>query len=308
MLAMQILGSLLLLYLGGEALVRGASQLGARIGISALAVGLTVVAYGTSTPELVVSLDAALGGLSDIAIGNVVGSNIANVALILGLSAVIRPLRVETKAVRLDTPLMLVVSLGLVAALANGRISRIEAGLSLLALFLFSWFTLRQVRKEPDSGCDPTPDVPRLPISLVFVVVGLGLLVAGGHYFVQAAVELASALGVSEAAIGLTVVAVGTSLPELSSSVVAAARGEGDLAVGNVIGSNIFNILGILGVTALISPLSQGGIGWLDLGLMVGVCVAVLPLLASGRTLGRGEGILLIGVFIAYTVHALAIV
>jgi cation:H+ antiporter len=301
----QGLCALALLYLGGEALVRGASTLALRAGISRLAVGLTVVALGTSAPELVVSVDAALTGANDIAVGNVVGSNIANIALILGLSAVLRPIAVHAKVVRLDLPIMILVSLVLVGLMADGGASRVEGAVLGFGLVAYVVFTIVESRKTSGSvpevlGREDSSQSGAF-VSAALVVSGLGLLAAGGHLLVLAAVELAGSLGVSQAAIGLTVVAVGTSLPELATGIVASMRNHGDIAVGNIVGSNIFNVLGILGVTAMIHPLRSGDVTRLDLGFMtVLACVLWILLFARSR-LGRLEGVFLLASFAAYT-------
>lgn len=300
-----------MLFLGGESLIRGASGLASRLGVSSLAIGLTVVAFGTSTPELVVSLDAALSGANDISVGNVVGSNIANVALILGLGALVRPCLVDAKIVRIDAPIMIAVSFALGAILVNGRASRTEGSLLLLALAAYCVFTFWEAKREskPIREQIASAAPQRLwgaPTSAVLVLLGLALLIGGGHLLVTSAVDLATSLGVSQATIGLTVVAVGTSLPEFATTVIASMRGHGDIAVGNVVGSNIFNILGIVGITALVHPLEMGGITWLDLGTMLGLATLTTALVATRRRLGRVEGALLLVLFVFYTGWLLA--
>ena len=300
-----LMGALALLYVGGEALVRGASTLASRLGVSALAIGLTVVAFGTSAPELAVSVDAALAGANDISVGNVVGSNIANIALILGLSALIRPAVVQAKVVLLDAPLMILASVALVGVLANGEASRVEGVLLVFGLGAYLVFTFWEGRRESSRIQDEfSAAAPKSPIggwrSAFLVLVGLGLLVGGGHLLVTVAVSLATSLGIGQAVIGLTIVAVGTSLPELATSVIASTRGHGDIAVGNVVGSNLFNILGILGITAIIHPLSLGSISFLDLGVMVTAACALMILLYARHRLSRVAGTLLVASFIAY--------
>ncbi|MDZ7749670.1 MAG: calcium/sodium antiporter [Halofilum sp. (in: g-proteobacteria)] len=297
---------LALLYFGGEGLVRGASGLAARLGVSPLAIGLTAVAFGTSAPELVVSLDAALGGANDIAVGNVVGSNIANIALILGLAVLLAPAIVQAKIVRIDAPLVLLVSLLLLAVLADARAGRLEGGLLLAGLVAYTAFTFWEARREAPAvqaelaGAAP-PARAGAGADALRTLAGLAMLVAGGHLLVTAAVALATGLGVSQAVIGLTIVAVGTSLPELATSLVAAARGQRDIAVGNVVGSNLFNILGILGVTALVQPLGQGAITWADLGVMTVLAGGLALRLGIRPALGRHDGALLLAAFAAYT-------
>ncbi|MCB1747747.1 MAG: calcium/sodium antiporter [Gammaproteobacteria bacterium] len=296
---------LVLLYFGGEWLVRGAAALAARTGISPLAIGLTVVAFGTSAPELVVSLQAALGGASDIAVGNVVGSNIANVGLILGIAALIRPLEVHVNVLRIDSPLMLAACVLMVALLLDGTVGRGDGAVLVTALVSYIGFTLWQSRRETaenqaEFAAALPADQGSIGRHLLLVGAGLLALVGGGKALVTAAVALATALGVSQAVIGLTVVAVGTSLPELAASIVAALRGQGDIALGNVIGSNLFNVLGILGVTAVVTPLPRGEVGWDALGVMLLFALAVWPLASTGRRLVRGEGALLLGAYGAY--------
>ncbi|MEX2471508.1 MAG: calcium/sodium antiporter, partial [Gemmatimonadota bacterium] len=298
---------LLLLLVGGEALVRGAGALALRLGLSPLAVGLTVVAFGTSTPELVVSLDAAFAGVPDIAVGNVIGSNIANVTLILGMGMLFGPARVVARTVRVDAPLVVLVSVVMVLMLGDGTVSRIEGIALVLSLCAFTAITLLQGRNEPagvkqefEEAVAGPPDTALF--SVLLVLVGLGGLVLGGQLFLNSAVQLARTLGVTEAVIGLTVVAVGTSLPELITSIVAALRGQGDIAIGNVLGSNLFNVLGILGVTAVVLPLQPGGITGATLGVMVGSAVVVAGMAVTGRRITRVEGGVLVAGYVAYTV------
>ncbi len=285
--------------------MRGASSLALRLGLSPLAVGLTVVAFGTSTPELVVSLDAALAAVPDIAVGNVVGSNIANVTLILGAGMLLRPARVVARTVRVDAPLVLAVSVALVLMLQDGLVSRLEGAVLVASLVAFTGITLQQGRKESPAVKEEYEEALEhaphgMLLSLVMVLVGLGALVLGGSLFLNAAVLIARTLGVSEATIGLTVVAVGTSLPELVTSVVAALRGQGDIAVGNVVGSNIFNVLGILGITSVILPLRPGGITGATLGVMVGSAAVVAVMAFTGHRISRLEGGALLAGYVAY--------
>jgi cation:H+ antiporter len=306
-IVLSLLAGLALLTAGGEFLVRGSAALALRLGLTPLIVGLTVVAFGTSSPELAVSLDATVGGLGDVAVGNVVGSNICNVALILGLAALIRPMRIHAQLVRLDVPLMIAASAGVVALLADGMLGR-GAGLvcvAMLVIWVGAGLRLarresREVEVEFSDGIVP----PRMRswIYVLFVLGGLVALFAGGQLFVGGAVDLARTIGVSEAVIGLSIVAVGTSLPELATSLVGAVRGQGDIAVGNIVGSNIFNLLGILGLAAIVTPLEIVEIGWKDFSVMIAVAVLLLPMVRSGHTLSRVEGVLLLSVYVAYTV------
>jgi cation:H+ antiporter len=307
----QAFAGLVMLYAGGVLLVMGASGLAVRAGVSSLAIGLTVVAMGTSAPELVVSVDAALSGASDIAIGNIVGSNIANIGLILGLAALLHPMAVKKKVIRLDAPILIVVSLALIGVLADGQVTRLEGGLLLLGLVGYTVFTFWETRREPDptgieSASKPSETPPAIPANLFRVLGGLLLLVGGGHYLVTSAVSLAGLLGLSQGVIGLTIVAVGTSLPELSTSLVASIRGQGDMAIGNVIGSNIYNILGILGVTSVLHPPGSGGITSLDLGVLLAFTVVSALLLTTRLRLERVEGALLLGGFLLYSGWLLA--
>ena len=302
----QAVGGLALLYFGGEWLIRGASALAMRLGVSPLVIGLTVVAFGTSAPELAVSIDAALGGAQDIALGNVVGSNIANVALILGLAALLRPIAIHAKIVRVDAPLVLAVSLVLLGCLADGGVSRFEASLLVLGLLVYLIVTFVTARRESravrqELAAAAPAVVPAFGWSLVWVAGGLVSLVFGGRLLVAAAVEMATLLGVSQAVIGVTVVAVGTSLPELATSMLASVRGQGDIAIGNVVGSNLFNILGILGLTAVLEPLGIGALTWIDLAVMAGLAAALAVLVATGRRLDRIEGAVLLAVYALYT-------
>lgn len=303
--------SLVVLFFAGDALVRGASALAARMGVSALAIGLTVVALGTSAPELAVSLNAALSGADEIALGNVVGSNIANIALILGLACLVRPISVQAQLVRLDVPLMIAVSAVLMVILHDHRIGRIEGALLVAGLLAYILFTLRMGRREERPvRVEFEASVPAVSPSMLPAVlrigVGLAGLVLGARLLVSGAIDLATALGMSQAAIGLSIVAVGTSVPELAASLVAAIKGEGDIAAGNVVGSNLFNILGILGTTALIRPVGQGGVGWTDLGVMLAVAIALYALVRGRVGIGRLAGAGLVAGYVAYTVWLLA--
>jgi cation:H+ antiporter len=303
---LAVAGGVLLLFAGAEGLVRGSASLALRLGMPPLVVGLTVVAFGTSMPELVVSVQAALAGQGGLALGNVVGSNIGNIGLILGISALVAPLAVQARIIRLDLPLLVLVSAALVALLLDGRLGRVEGAFLFAGAVLYTGFTLHAarregaaVRKEYAEGIGATSGSALLDSGLVLG--GLLLLVGGARLLVSGAVSLAEAAGLPDAVIGLTIVAIGTSLPELATSVVAAFRGEGDIAVGNVVGSNLFNVLGILGVTALVHPVS-GTIGVFDLAVMGGAAVVLLPMMWTGRRVSRGEGAVLLAGYVAYIV------
>jgi pyrroloquinoline quinone biosynthesis protein B len=303
--ALTGLVGLFLLYAGGEALVRGASSLAARMRISPLVIGLTVVAFGTSAPELAVSLEASLQGAQDIALGNVVGSNIANIGLILGITALLRPARVEARLVRIDAPLMVGASVLVLLLLADGLISRPEGLVLVLGLAGWIGFTALAARRESDEvrrefAAGAPKSLSGVVIAVLYILAGLVALVLGGRLLIDAAVSIAAAAGVSEAVIGLTVVAVGTSLPEFATSVVAGLRGRGDIAVGNIVGSNLFNLLGILGVAAIVRPLGRGHIDWTTLMVFLAVAVLLFPLLYTRHRLSRPEGALLLAVYGGY--------
>ena len=299
---------LVALVAGAELLVRGASSLARAFGIPPLLIGLTVVAMGTSTPELVVSVVAALEGRPSIAVGNVVGSNIFNVLFILGLCTLIRPLMVASDMVRRDVPVMIGVSLLLWLFALDGRLGLVEAVVCLGGMVGFVGFTLGESRAAvtPDALAAATRTEPRWLVDGAAVAAGLILLVVGARWLVDAAVTVAQGLGVSESVIGLTIVAAGTSLPEVAASVVATLRGERDIAVGNVVGSNIFNILGILGITGILAggrlPIDPGIVAF-DLPVMAAVALACLPIFASGHRLDRWEGGLFLAYYVAYTTY-----
>lgn len=301
------------LVIGAEALVRGAARLAARTGLSPVVIGLTVVAFGTSAPELAVSLGAAFQDQADIAVGNVVGSNIANVLLVLGLSALAGGgLVVAQRIVRIDVPIMLGVSVLVLLFGLDHQIGRWEGGVLVVMLIVYiSWTviaTRRSTKAEVVAEYDEALSAERLRESSVvgdigFVLIGLVLLVVGSTALVEAATDIATALGVSQLMIGLTVVAVGTSLPEIATSVLAAIRGQRDLAVGNAVGSNLFNILAVLGITAIVSPSAipiPASALSLDIPVMIVVAFACLPIFANGYSLLRWEGALFLGYYAAY--------
>jgi cation:H+ antiporter len=302
-------GGLILLFAGAEGLVRGSSALALRLGITPLVVGLTVVAFGTSAPELLVSIEAALKGTGDIAVGNVIGSNIANIALILGLSAVIRPMAVQAVVIKREIPIMIGISILLFVLLLDKYIGLIEGILfvTLLILYIFLGIYLskketdEKVKTEFESGL-PKPSKSVL-LSIVFVVAGFLLLIIGANIFVDGAISLAEMMGISQVIIGLTVVAFGTSLPELITSIVAAFKDEVDIAIGNIVGSNVFNILSILGISSIITPLHAEGVSIFDLSIMLLVAVILWPLSRIGFKLNRWEGGLLFAGYVGYMVY-----
>lgn len=305
------------LIVGAEALVRGASRLAAAVGISPLVIGLTVVAYGTSAPEVAVSVGAALAGQADITLGNVVGSNILNVLFILGISAVVAPLAVSQQLVRLDVPLMIgVSSLAFIFSL-DGEIGRLDGLLLATGLIAYTVFTVWQSRREAGSvqaayaeefGDGQFCAGRRIIVQLALILVGLGALVVGARWLVHGAVALATAVGLSELVIGLTIVAAGTSLPEVATSIVASLRGARDIAVGNVVGSNLFNILAALGLSSLVAPdgiqVSPAATRF-DMPVMIAVALACLPIFFTGYVIARWEGGLFLGYYLAYTLYLL---
>ena len=309
---------LIALVAGAQVLIRGASKLALSFGISPLVVGLTVVAFGTSAPELAVSVRSAWSGQVDIALGNVVGSNIFNVLFILGLSALIAPLVVAPQLIRQEVPIMLGASLLLFALALDASIGRLEGALLFGLLIAYTVFLIRQSRRESRATQDEyaqefaAPDATTWDrhwgMQVALIAVGLALLVVGAHWLVDAAVTFARVLGLSEVVIGLTIVAAGTSLPEVATSVVATLRGERDIAVGNVIGSNAFNILGVLGVSSLVAPnalpVGQAMLSF-DLPVMIAVAVACLPIFFTGHLISRWEGALFLSYYVAYTAYLL---
>jgi cation:H+ antiporter len=284
---LMLIGGLAGLFFGGEALVRGSVGIARRLSMSLLLVGLTVVGFGTSTPELLVSMDAALRGVPDIALGNVVGSNIANILLIVGVSAVVWPITVSGGTLGRDTLVMLAAALVLVPFFALGELGRVAGGLMVAALIAYLVFAYRQSREQPASNDDLSGAVSNIWLSAVWVLAGLAMLMVGAHYLVDGAVTIARTFGVSEAFIGLTIVAVGTSLPELATSLIAAFRRQSEIAIGNIVGSNIFNIFGILGLTAVVSPIPVASrFLMFDLPVMIAVTVGLTLMLRRSR-IGR---------------------
>ncbi len=300
-----------LLVLGAEWLVKGASRLAAALGISPLVIGLTVVAYGTSAPEMAVSVKAALAGQPDLALGNVVGSNIFNVLFILGASAIITPLVVSSQLIRLDVPIMIGVSLLTLLLAGDGSVGRLDGAILFALAVAYTVLQIRQSRKESaavreEYGREFGPSRGATAANLAYIAAGLVLLVLGSRWLVNGAVAFAQALGVSELVIGLTIVAAGTSLPEVATSILAAVRGERDIAVGNVVGSNIFNLLAVLGLSGLVAPAglpAPAALLRFDLLVMIAVAIACLPIFASGATIARWEGALFLFYYVAYTAY-----
>ena len=315
MTILTFVGGLVILIFGAEWLVRGASRLAARVGISPLVIGLTVVAFGTSSPEMAVSVQSSLSGQADIAVGNVVGSNIFNVLFILGLSAIIAPLIVQQQLIRLDVPLMIGLSIIFYLMSLDGAIGRFEGLLLFAGIIAYTVFLIRQSRKETKAVEDEyaqeyadkneTGWKPWV-INLGLVLIGLALLVQGSNWLVGSAISIARSLGLSELIIGLTIIAAGTSMPEVATSVMAAIKGERDIAVGNVVGSNIFNILSVLGLTALVAPegvpVSQAAEAF-DIPVMVAVALMTLPIFFTNNLIERWEGGLFLFYYVAYTTY-----
>ena len=308
---LSIIAGLITLVIGGELLVRGASLLALSMKISPLVIGLTVVAFGTSAPELGVSLRASMNGVADVAVGNVVGSNICNVLLILGVSALLTPLVVSNQLIRLDVPLMIAASLAVWAFSWDLRISQREGGILFLALLAYITMSIVKSRRETRIAEQYAHDLPQSSrfessrlVQLGLIAVGLVLLGFGSAWLVSGAVKVAKMWNISELIIGLTIVALGTSLPEIVTSVIAALRGERDIAVGNVVGSNLFNILCVLGLTGIITPagipISPEALEF-DIPVMVAVAMICLPIFFTGSIISRGEGAALLFYYVAYT-------
>lgn len=305
---LMILGGLVLLFFGGEGLIKGAVSLARNFGLSKLLVSAVVVGFGTSMPEMTVSVGAALKGASDIAIGNVVGSNIANILLIVGVAAILCPIFIAGTAVKRDTFVMLGASLALCGLAMTGIIG-FAAGFLMFAVLIgyIVWSYMRDKKSGTETAAHIEEDIEGEPQlspgkASVFALAGLGLLVAGAYILVEGAVAIARDFGLSEAVIGLTIVAVGTSLPELATAVVAAYRKHSDVIIGNILGSNIFNILSILGITAMLSPIPVAAqIASYDVWIMLGVAIALSIYLLRGLTIGRFSGIAMLLAYCAYT-------
>ncbi len=311
-----LVGGLVLLVLGAEWLVRGASSVATRLGIAPIVIGLTVVAFGTSAPEMAVSVGASLAGNADVSLGNVVGSNIFNILFILGVSAVFSGLTIEQRLIRIDIPLLTVVSFVTLGLALNGSFGRIEGAVFFLALLVYTVWLIRNARRESKAveaeyesevaSLEGSTAQKPLLVQIFFVVAGLALLVLGARWLVDSATDIAKSLGVSDLVIGLTIVAAGTSLPELATSVLAAIRGQRDIAVGNVVGSNIFNLLAVLGASAAISKegvaVADAALR-LDIPVMIAATIVLIPICWNGFAIKRWEGILLAFFYVAYVAY-----
>ncbi len=314
MTVLLFIAGLVALIVGAELLVRGASRLATTMGISPLVVGLTVVAMGTSSPEVAVSVGAVLQGRMDIAVGNVVGSNIFNVLFILGMSAVITPLLVSSQIIRQEVPIAIGVSLLLAAfGLEGGSLSRLEGVFLILCMVAYVVFLVVQARRQSKGTQEESSEEParaatwdrHWAVQILLIIGGLALLIVGSEWLVDSATAFARALGVSDLVIGLTIVAAGTSMPEVATSILAAIRKERDIAIGNVVGSNVFNILGCLGLSALVAPDSlpiPPAVLRFDLWVMIAVAFALLPIVLR-REIGRLEAVGFLAYYVAYTAY-----
>lgn len=306
---------LIVLIVGGDYLVRGSSSIALRLHLSPLVVGLTIVSFGTSAPELLISVQSAIKGSPDITMGNVVGSNICNLALVLGLTAVISPVKVQPNSIKIDWPMTMGSSLLLFLVVREGLLSSFEGIIFLVAISIYLFLIIRQSRiniksqKINSENSDDIPDAPSKQIwkDVLFIIIGCVALYYGSEWFVTSAKDLAISIGVEERVVGLTVVALGTSLPELVTAAVASYKGETDLALGNLMGSNIFNILSILGITAIIKPvLVNAEILNKDIIWMLLITLLILPLMVVRRVVGRADGIVLLIVYAVYVYTVVA--
>lgn len=296
--------SLFALYIGAGWLVKGSSELALKAKISNLVIGLTIVAFGTSAPELVVSLNATLSGQGDISVGNIIGSNIFNIAAILGISAVIQPLQAQRQLTRLDIPILIVATVVFTLLFWNGTLGRLEGCLFLAGIILYTIFSLYYSRKHEKKVEELAGELEKQPEAwykdVMYIVGGLVILIFASNLLVNNAVSIAQELGVSEAVIGLTIVAAGTSLPELATSVVSALKKNPDIAIGNIVGSNLFNILAIAGTSSVVKPIVAKNVNYVDLLVMLGLTLLLLPLVKSGQKISRAEGWVLIVVYLCY--------
>lgn len=301
-------GGLTMLYFGAEWLVKGSIAISNKLGVSHLVIGLTVVAFGTSTPELAVSISSAMQGLSDVALGNVVGSNIFNIGAILGISSIISPIIVSKSVIRKEVPIMIGISFLLLAIVLDGNIDFIDGVLLVIGIIVFTWYSFHSSKKDTDIDEIPISKGIQKNVfskSIFFIIVGLLLLTGGSFLTVDNAVIIGASFGISELFIGLTIVAIGTSLPELITSVVAARKGHADLGFGNIVGSNIFNILAILGISSLISGIAVSEKVLVDIGIMLAFSLALIPIMRTGFVISRKEGLLLIACYIGYVMFLL---
>lgn len=300
-----LLGGIILLFSGAEGLVRGSSSLALKIGISPLVIGLTIVGFATSSPELVVSIRAAFIGSSEIVLGNVIGSNIANIALILGCAALIKPLKVNIDVIRKEVPILIGVSILLIIILFDGEVGFVDGIIFIAGILVYIIVSIVFAKKEKNVNAEIIYENEfqsnfKTPLLILLIVIGAALLVFGANIFLKSAIALSKLFGMSDAVIGLTVVAIGTSLPELITSAVASLKNKADIAIGNAVGSSIFNILFILGITAVILPISAKGISNLDLGVMMITAIILLPISIRGYKIKRVEGLILLSGYLLY--------
>ena len=306
MIAILILGGLVLLFFGADWLVKGAVTIALHLGLSPLIVGLTVVALGTSLPEALVSVQASLDNQGGIALGNVIGSNILNIALILGLSALIQPLKVDSHLVKADVPLLVGASFLLIVLLEDFHISRMEGALLLLGIVFYVCGNILTVKRtSPEEDKIEGMGIPEDPSKnflrdIGFLILGLIALAFGSNFLVSGAVDLARIWGLSEALIGLTIVSIGTGTPELATALMAAYRKTADIAIGNAVGSNLFNIMFVVGLAGLVAPMDATGINSSDLYVMFGLTILLLPTVWTGMVLDRKEGFLFLAIYVAY--------
>lgn len=290
----------LLLYYGAEWLVDNAAHLALSSGLSPLTVGLTVIAFGTSMPELAVSMRAAISGSADLVTGNIIGSNISNIALILGLSSLAYPLAVKDRVIRIETPIMIGISVVVGLLCMTGPITQLKGVLFFLGIIFYTAFNYLFIEKTLEKKSSPPQIKKNILKNLLMIALGIATLVAGGELFVQGATDTAILFGISESVIGLSLVAIGTSLPELATALMATYKGETDLVIGNVVGSNIFNLLCVLGAVAIVTPVDTSGVHPLDIAMMIGLSLALLPVLRSGQKIERSEGAFLLILYTAY--------
>ncbi len=301
-----VLVSLVLLYFGALGLVKGSSSLALKAGVSPLVAGLTVVAFGTSSPELVVGINSALSGHGNIAIGNVIGSNLFNICLILGVSALISPLKIKMQLLKIDIPVLIVSTIGFMLLFADRHINRLEGGILVVGIVLYTVLNIILARREKSAEVKAAFEQSiadqkmKWYWSASLVLLGIAILIAGSELLVKGAVDIARSLGVGETIISITIIAAGTSLPELASSIVATMKKEYDIAIGNIIGSSIFNILAIVGIASVIKPLSAMAISNIDLYVMIGATLLLLPFFRTNYTLKRDEGIFMIAIYLIY--------
>ncbi len=310
---MWILAGFVALYYGAEFLVKGASEISLKFGVSPLVVGLTVVAFGTSAPELLVCLEANAANAADQAFGTIIGSNICNIALILGVAALIKPVRIDRQIIRREIPILLIASIVFMVMLSDKYIAQWEGWVLFAGIIIYVISSLRMAKDE--IGADESEDFSKeevelakkagpaqLALSFVWIVLGFVALKFGSTWLVTHGTSVATEFGISEAIIGLILLAFGTSLPELATSIVAARKGQGDIITGNAVGSCIFNLLAVIGITATVKSMQAQDINWIDLGVMAGVIVLILPMMRSKMTLSKREGFILLAIYLSYTV------